>query len=155
MTSKPVDVWRATMADLDLMVPLFDQYREFYGLKSNEDVCRTFLRERITKDESVVFLAGIRGTSGAGFTQLYLSFSSLLAARIWILYDLFVAPEARQRGVGRLLMNRAREHATETGAVSIILSTAKTNRSAQSLYESLGYVQDQEFLNYELVLPKP
>jgi GNAT superfamily N-acetyltransferase len=37
------------------------------------------------------------------FVQLYPSFSSVAARRIWILNDLLVTPPARRRGVGRAL----------------------------------------------------
>ncbi len=73
-------------------------------------------------------------------------------ARIWILYDLFVLPEARQRGVGRALMECARHFAQVTGASRLEFSTAKDNRPAQALYESLGYERDQAFYFYELKL---
>ncbi len=147
------EIWRAGTEDLELLVPLFDAYRQFYGLAADPALCRSFLRDRIGRDEAVVFMAGVRGREGWGFTQLFPTFSSLHARPIWVLYDLFVAPAARQEGIGRLLMNRARDHAVESGAASIVLSTAKTNTIGQALYESLGYVRDQEFLNYELFLP--
>jgi len=146
-------LWRAALGDLDALVPLFDAYRQFYGLPSDIALCRTFLADRIGRAESVVFLAAMNGGTPIGFTQLYPSFGSLSAAPLWILYDLFVAPEARKMGVARRLMERARQHTEETGAKTIVLSTARTNQAAQRLYESLGYRLDSEFLTYELSLP--
>jgi ribosomal protein S18 acetylase RimI-like enzyme len=95
-------------------------------------------------------VASVQGSAPSGFTQTPFGSS---AGRIWILYDLFVAVGARGKGVGRLLMERARYHGLETAARSIVLSTAKTNDVAQRLYESLGYKRDDEFLTYELALP--
>jgi ribosomal protein S18 acetylase RimI-like enzyme len=146
------EVWRADVTDVDLLAPLFDAYRQFYGRPADPDLCRRYLTGRMNRDESVVFLAGVRGESAVGFTQMYPSFSSLSAGRVFILYDLFVAEDARQQGVGRLLMERARQHAREAGARSIVLETARTNRAAQRLYESLGYRRDDQFLTYELSL---
>ena len=146
------EIWRAEVEDLELLVPLFDAYRQFYKLASNPELCRKYLEARLERDEAVVFMAGTRGVKGLGFTLLYPTFASLHARPIWVLYDLFVSPTVRQGGIGRQLMNRAREHAVETGAASIVLSTARTNLIGQKLYESLGYVQDKEFLNYELFL---
>lgn len=152
MTNASVEIWRAGVEDLDLLVPLFDAYRQFYKLPSNPALGRQFLRSRIAQDEAVVFMAGVRDVEGLGFTLLYPTFSSLHARPIWVLYDLFVSASARKGGVGRRLMNRARAHAVESGAAAIVLSTAKTNTIGQALYQSLGYVRDQEFLNYELFL---
>ena len=67
-----------------------------------------------------------------------------------VLYDLFVCKEFRRQGFGKVLMNAAKEYAELNSFGSIELSTAKTNLVGQSLYESLGYIQDQEFYSYDL-----
>jgi GNAT superfamily N-acetyltransferase len=68
---------------------------------------------------------------------------------IWILNDLFVAEEARRRGVGARLLRVARDYALRTGAVRLALATAVTNTTAQSLYEREGWRRDKAFLHYE------
>lgn len=147
------EIRRATAADADAIAPLFDAYRQFYGLAPDLALARQFLAERLSRDESIVLLA--RGAGGAaGFVQMYPTFSSLKAARICVLYDLFVAPEARRAGLGRRLMTAAAAEAQRIGAVSLVLSTARTNLAAQRLYESLGWTRDDEFLEYWLELPQ-
>jgi ribosomal protein S18 acetylase RimI-like enzyme len=142
----------ATAADADRVAPLFDAYRQFYGLASDLRLCRQYLAERLGRDESVVLLAADADGPALGFVQMYPTYSSLRAARMFVLYDLFVEPAARQRGVGRRLMEAAAEEARRRGAVSLVLSTAKTNHRAQRLYESLGWVRDEEFYEYNLRL---
>ena len=142
----------AIAADVDRVAPLFDAYRQFYGLPPDLRLCRQYLAERLARDESVVLLAGEADGTALGFVQMYPGFSSLAAARTYVLYDLFVDPAARQRGVGRRLMEAAAEEARRRGAVSLVLSTAKTNHPAQRLYESLGWVRDEEFYEYNLRL---
>ena len=142
----------ATAADADRVAPLFDAYRQFYGLPSNLQLCRHYLAERLSRDESVVLLAADADGTALGFVQMYPTFASLAAARTYVLYDLFVDPAARQRGVGRRLMEAAAEEARRRGAASLVLSTAKTNHPAQRLYESLGWVRDEEFYEYNLRL---
>ena len=87
-----------------------------------------------------------------GFVQLYPSLASIPMKPIWILYDLFVAPSARNLGVGRRLMDRATQLAKETGADALILETAADNHTAQRLYEKLGYKRDDVFYRYALLL---
>lgn len=142
----------ATAADVDRVAPLFDAYRQFYGLAPDLALCRQYLAERLGRDESVVLLAADADGAALGFVQMYPTFTSLRAARAFVLYDLFVDPAARQRGVGRRLMEAAAKEARRRGAVSLVLSTAKTNRSAQRLYGSLGWVRDEEFYEYNLRL---
>jgi ribosomal protein S18 acetylase RimI-like enzyme len=142
----------ATAADADRVAPLFDAYRRFYGLPSDLPLCRQYVAERLQREESVVLLASEADGTAVGFVQMYPGFSSLSAARTYVLYDLFVDPAARRRGVGRDLMTAAAEEARRRGAVSLELSTARTNHGAQRLYESLGWLRDDEFYSYHLRL---
>jgi len=150
-----VKIIRAEPDHVDLIAPLFDAYRQFYDCPPDLEKARNYIDERLRNDESVIFLA-LENNGGAniglGFTQLYPTFCSVDAARVWVLYDLFVRDDARRRGIGRQLMERARELGEETGAAWIGLETAINNLSAQALYESLGYKKDVEFHHYILSL---
>jgi len=142
---------RAELGDVDRLVPLFDAYRKFYGQGSDPDGARVFLADRLTRGESVIFLAVVDGAA-AGFTQLYPSFSSVSMKRLWILNDLFVDTGARRAGVARALLAGARAWAVETDAKGLTLSTEVSNESAQHLYEPCGWTRDSEFLHYHLFL---
>lgn len=151
MTTREVEVRRATAADLDLLVPLFDAYRQFYRRPSEPERARRFLQERFDHKESVILLA-FDGPAAIGFTQLYPSFSSASMARISILNDLFVAPGARRRGAGSALLDAAAEYGRSVGAVRLALSTELTNTAAQAVYERAGWKRDTEFYVYQLML---
>lgn len=152
MTSN-VQVRRAVEGDLGTVATLFDAYRQFYGQPPDRPLAETFLRDRFANRESTILLAVEPPTgAGLGFVQLYPSFSSLAARRIWILNDLFIVPAARRRGIGRALLAAARDHAIATGARRLVLSTARTNREARALYEGEGYRPDEGFVGYELEL---
>jgi GNAT superfamily N-acetyltransferase len=144
-----VTITRAALDHLDILTPLFDGYRQFYQQPSDLAGARQFLSERLSKNESVIFLA-LDGDTGLGFTQLYPSFSSVSMKRLWILNDLFVAPEARKRGVGEALMERARQFAIETGAKGLMLETAIDNYTAQRLYERMGWQRENDSYVYNL-----
>ena len=144
-------VRRATTADAEAIALLFDAYRQFYRQAPDLPLAMAFIRERLSLDESVIFLAEDGHAPPLGFTQLYPSFTSIGAARLWIVNDLFVVPAARGRGVGQALLNAAKAHAVETRAKRLLLSTAHDN-PAQKLYESAGYVRDREFHHYSLAL---
>ena len=142
---------QATVADLDLLVPLFDAYRQFYGQPSDPGRARSFLRDRFEHNQSVIFLA-FDGESATGFTQLYPSFSSGALARIFILNDLFVSPEARRKGTGSALLEAAAEFGRRVGALRLTLSTELTNSTAQAVYERHGWKRDTTFCVYHLPL---
>ncbi|KON84928.1 acetyltransferase [Rossellomorea marisflavi] len=146
-----MNIQRATTKQLEEVAILFNEYRMFYNKPSDLAGARTYLKDRLSGNDSVIFL-GFEGEKAIGFTQLYPTFSSIGMKRAWILNDLFVAKDARRKGVGDALLQAARAHAVETGASSLSLSTAPDNLEAQRLYERNGYRQDETFLHYELSL---
>jgi GNAT superfamily N-acetyltransferase len=146
-------VRQATVADLDLIVPLFDAYRRFYRFSGDADGARRFLLARFEHNQSVIFLA-LDGEAAVGFTQLYPSFSSGAMARIFVLNDLFISPDSRGRGTGAALLAAAAEYGRRVGAARLVLQTEVTNERAQSVYERLGWKRDTEFYSYKLELPK-
>ena len=148
-----IRVRRATTTDAETIAPLFDRYRQFYRQASDLPLALAFIHERLSLKESVIFLAEDEEGPPIGFTQLYPSFTSVGAGRLWILNDLFVIPAARGRGVGRALLDAAKAHADATGAKRLVLSSAHDN-PARELYESLGYVRDREFCHYSLPLER-
>jgi GNAT superfamily N-acetyltransferase len=146
-----LQIRQATVADLDLLVPLFDAYRQFYRQPSDLERARRFLLDRFEHNQSVIFLA-FQDAVAIGFTQLYPLFSSTLMARIFILNDLFVSPESRRCGAAAALLQAAAEYGRRVGAVRLGLSTEETNQTAQAVYESLGWKRDAVFRVYHLPL---
>jgi ribosomal protein S18 acetylase RimI-like enzyme len=138
----------ATLADLASIAPLFNAYRQFYEQADDLALATTFIQERLAKAESVIILALDGAQKAVGFCQLYPTFCSVEAAPIYTLYDLFVSPQARRTGAATALLQAAAAHAAQTGRVRMDLTTARTNLSAQALYESLGWAQDKVFLSY-------
>ncbi len=138
--------------DAALIAPLFDAYRQFYEQPADADAALAFITARLERGESVILLARRPDGRALGFCQLYPSFCSVLAAPIYVLYDLFVVPDARRLGVGRALLLAAEAHARATGHARMDLTTARNNLRAQALYESLGWVRDEVFLTYARTL---
>jgi ribosomal protein S18 acetylase RimI-like enzyme len=153
MNGPRLSIVRASVDDVDAVAELFDLYRQFYKQPPDAKKCRHFIEKRITRSESVVLLAfAADGEDALGFVQLYPTFCSVAASRIFVLYDLFVRTRARGRGAGRRLMQAAQEHARAAGASSLQLQTHHSNVIAQRLYESLGFKREEEFYTYVLKL---
>jgi GNAT superfamily N-acetyltransferase len=152
LDSGQVLIRQANVDDLDKIAPMFDAYRQFYKQSADLELARTFLRERFQHNQSTIFLALDSNGESLGFTQLYPSFSSGLAKRIFILNDLFVVPQARRRKVGQLLLQAAAEFGRKVGAARLTLSTALDNAPAQALYERSGWRRDHVFCTYTLPL---
>lgn len=144
-------IYKAAVTDIDQTAELFNLYRIFYEQESDLEGAKSYIKERIEKKDSVIFIVEDQERL-VGFTQLYPTFSSISMKRAWILNDLYVVEDARKQGAGEMLLQKAKEYAIETGAKSISLSTALKNVKAQRLYEKHGYEQDPKFLHYELSL---
>lgn len=140
-------IHRAVLTDLEALQPLFAGYREFYGQKSDPAGEHRFLHERLTNHDSVIFIAR-DGATAVGFAQLFQTYSSVRLAPTYVLEDLYVQPEARHRGAGNALLERAKQHAYKSGASGMFLETAHSNRTAQRLYESAGWKLESEFRKY-------
>ncbi len=145
-----VQIRRATLSDVGLLTGLVEQYRAFY-LQDNSELTEQFVADRISRDESVLFVAEV-DRSLVGFTQCYPSFSTVSLSVVWLLNDLFVEPEHRGQGIANQLMDEAESAARDAGASRIWLRTAHTNLPAQALYESRGWVYDEVFKRYDLLL---
>lgn len=145
-----MNIEKATLSDLDDVSVLFNKYRIFYGQPSDLEGAKAFIKERMEQKESTIFLAKSNDGIPAGFVQLYPIFTSVGMRRKWLLNDLFVAEDFRRLGVGKALMNEAKEFAIETNAAGILLETTKDNVNAQALYESVGYEKEDTVYFYNL-----
>jgi GNAT superfamily N-acetyltransferase len=132
----------ATITDLEVLVPLFDGYRQFYRQVSDLQKGKKFLEERISRNESVIYIAFAKAKP-IGFTQLYPIFSSVSMEPIYLLNDLFILPEYREKGIGTALINVVKERCKIENQKGIALQTEPTN-PAQKLYEHLGFKKDPD-----------
>ena len=144
-----IKIIKAKKANYKEVGLLFDLYRQFYKYKTEIKKSTKYIKERISKKESTIFLCYC-DKEPAGFVQLYETFDSLNINKKLVLYDLYVKKEFRQIGIGKSLMDIAKKFGHKKKIKLIELSTAITNKKAQSLYESLEYKRDKEYYNYYL-----
>jgi ribosomal protein S18 acetylase RimI-like enzyme len=144
-----MQIERATATDVDDLCVLFNDYRIFYEKDTDIEGARGFLNERISNQESVIFLSREEDGNVTGFVQLYPVFSSTRMKRLWLLNDLFVVPDHRRTGTAIALINTAKHFASETAACGLVLETAKTNQVANKLYQRVGFIMDSQHNYYE------
>jgi ribosomal protein S18 acetylase RimI-like enzyme len=148
-----MEIIRATANDLPFILPLFDGYRQFYEKPSNLEASGNYLKERISKNESAIFVAidEINGQRvGVGFTQLYITFSSVTLNKFWVLHDLYVREDYRKQGVAKMLINQSKELALENAPIGLVIESRISNQSAQHLFDSVGFIKEGEHYFYFL-----
>jgi ribosomal protein S18 acetylase RimI-like enzyme len=143
---------KARVEDVEELAILFNDYRQFYAQPNDLALATSFINCRLNNMDSEILVAVDSQQKIIGFCQLYPTFCSVIAAPIYVLYDLFVDSTARKSGAGRLLMLAAHELAKNNGVARLDLTTAKNNHVAQKLYESLSWVRDEVFYTYNKVV---
>ncbi|PJZ66683.1 GNAT family N-acetyltransferase [Leptospira wolffii] len=143
----------ASRSDLEELTELFDAYRRFYELKSDEAGAKKFLEDRLLHKDSILLVAE-DSRSLLGFLQLYPTFSSLSMKRDFILNDLYVKEAERKKGIARKLLEEAANTVRKSGGKGMGLETHPDNRHARKLYETFGFKFSDDFLHYYWTAPK-
>lgn len=134
----------------EALLPLVAAYQRFYEVEDVDDERnRAFFRRFLAPSEDGMLLGAWEGDDMVGYACLYWHFTSLVPAETVLMNDLFVAPAARGRGVGRALIEASAAIARERGAHQLEWVTAPDNTAAQRLYDSTGATREAA-IEYEL-----
>lgn len=127
--------------------PLWRGYLEFYGAVVADDVTELTFRRLIDAAEPDMFcLVAEQDGALVGIVQCVLHRSTWTAAPYCYLQDLFVAPDARDQGAGRALIEAVYARADALGAARVYWLTHETNATARVLYDSVA--QRSGFIQY-------
>jgi len=130
-------------------VGLFADYRAHYGAGEPEPgACDRWLRTH----EATVHCYLARAPEPVAMAVVVVSPASLRLGVFWQLRDLFVAREARRRGVGRAVVTSVATDARAAGALRLALQTESSNAAAQALYHGLGFEDVAGYLQMMLTL---
>ncbi|WP_320671315.1 GNAT family N-acetyltransferase [Patulibacter defluvii] len=143
--------------DVGALVPLMEAYCGFYEQTEKippapadalEDLARALVAD---PERHGVQLLARRESDGTavGFATVYWTWSTIDAARIAVLYDLYVAPSDRGSGLAEALIAAARDQARRHGVRALTWTTAPGNARAQAVYDRLG-ASRSTWIEYEL-----
>jgi ribosomal protein S18 acetylase RimI-like enzyme len=121
------------------VVALIGGFRDHLGLTKPEDAALAEGVARLLGDAGTEFLLAFVGGRAVGCAQVRYRFSLWTGAGDAFLEDLFVAPEARRRGVATALIGFVEERARARGCLRVDLDTNEGNLAALALYDRLGY----------------
>lgn len=137
--------------DLEELLPLVRAYCDFYAVAPPDEellkLCRALIAD--PEREGVQLLARDPGGRAVGFATVFWTWSTLSAARIGVMNDLYVEPESRGDGVAEALILACRDHCRRRQARWLSWQTAKDNLRAQAVYERVG-ARREEWLDYSL-----
>ncbi len=99
------------------------------------------LRHGFGADRLLWSMLAMEGMSGVGLACYFPTFSTTRGVPGVYVQDLYVAPEARGRGLGRrLLAAVSRDAAADWGAAYLTLLVLDGNSGARTFYQRLGFV---------------
>ena len=127
-----------THDNIELLLPLVRAYQEFYQVPVDDNKNRAHFSRFIQDTQRGIVYLVFKGKIAVGFCTLYFSFSSAKAEEIAILNDLYVIPEYRNHGIGRSLIERAREEVRSRNITRLQWLTALNNIAAKKLYDSFN-----------------
>jgi GNAT superfamily N-acetyltransferase len=148
-------ILRVTRADFDVLLPLVRAYCEFYDVAPSDSDLRTMFTALAgdPQNEGVQLIAWDEDGRPVGFATVYWSWSTAHAARIGVLNDLFVIPDARGRGAAEALIAASVEQCRRRGADQLSWQTAPDNHRAQRVYDRIGATREQ-WVDYHLAVPR-
>lgn len=143
-----VDVRPLTAGDRAQWQALWQGYLTFYDAHICDNVTDLTWERMLDAREPMWGFGAFddRGTM-LGFTHCLYHRSTWSATHYCYLEDLFAAPLARGKGVGRALIEAVRQHAAANNSSRLYWHTHETNATAQTLYDKVA--QKSGFIKYE------
>ena len=141
----------ATAGDSSTICQLIRALAEYEHLSQDVILAESQLREHLfgPRPYAEVLLAEDRGEV-AGFALFFHNYSTFLGKPGLYLEDLFVRPEHRGRGYGKVLLRAVVRLAIERGCGRLEWSVLNWNEPAIGFYRSLGAVPLDEWKVYRL-----
>jgi GNAT superfamily N-acetyltransferase len=146
-----IEIRDARPEEAEELLPLMRAYCEFYEASPSDEGLLEMARVLIADPEQGhLFIARNNGVA-VGFATVDWKWSSLKGARIGYLEDIFVAPEARGRGIADALIEVCADRCRQRGMPAMEWLTAPDNQRAQAVYDRTGAVSEA-MLEYDLEL---
>jgi GNAT superfamily N-acetyltransferase len=141
-----------TEADLPELLPLVRGYCDFYEVGPSDEELIALSRALIGDPECEGFqlIACDDDRRALGFATVYWSWSTVAAARLAVMNDLFVQPEGRGRGVAEALIEECRRRGEAHGCALLEWATAADNLRAQAVYDRVGGRREDHWVTYSL-----
>ena len=137
-----ISIRALTPDDFSQWRPLWDGYNAFYGREGPtalpEAVTQTLWQRFFATDSPVFALVAVDSGRLLGITHYLFHDNTSAIAPNCYLQDLFTAPEARGRGVGRALIEAVYVQAEMAGAGRVYWHTHETNLTAQRVYDKVA-----------------
>jgi GNAT superfamily N-acetyltransferase len=132
-----VEIRLAAEADLPAILALYRDVGDSHVLPL--DRAQTIFRRLQSYPDYVVYVAVSAGEIVGTFALLIMDNLAHLGAPSGVVEDVVVRSDRQGRGIGRRMMQLARERCRERGCYKMTLSSSLRREAAHRFYETLGF----------------
>ena len=149
------NIWVRAAAECDLpdVLRLYAQPDFDNGKVLPLEDARQLLARFARYPDYTLYVAEKAGRIVGSFALLIMDNIGHLGTPSAIVEDVVVAPEQQSTGIGRAMMDFAREQSAKKGCYKIVLSSNARRERAHAFYESLGFTRHG--YSFRLDLPVP
>ncbi len=141
----------ATPADAGIILRFIRELAAFERAEHEVEATEETIRLSIFGEGAVTHaLVCERDGKAAGFAVWFYNYSTWQGRKGLYLEDLYVTPEFRGSGAGKLILKRLAEIALEEGCGRFEWSVLDWNEPAIRVYESIGAEPQNEWIRYRL-----
>lgn len=128
----------ATEADCSLILRFIRELASYEYMLDNVIATEDLLREWLFQKQKAEVILACEDGKEVGFALFFQNFSTFLGRGGIYLEDLYVMPEHRGRGCGRMLLSKLAQIAVERGCGRLEWSCLDWNKPSIDFYLSLG-----------------
>lgn len=151
-----IQIRLATSDDADTISQMILDLAEFQKHADEVKASPSALRQQLSQElpPFECLIAEMDG-SPAGFALFYDFYSTWEGSPGIYLEDLFVYPDARGKGIGKLLLSRLTDIATSRGCTRLDWMVQNSNSSAQNFYANFGARSLPDWTRWRFDVPAP
>ena len=140
----------AQAQDYAQWLPLWQAYQVFYKTSIAELVTHTTWQRFMTPSEPMYCAVAEHDGALVGIVHYIVHRSCWTQSNSIYLQDLFAAPELRNQGIGRALIEHVYAAAKELGCSDVHWLTHETNATAMKLYDRIA--EKSSFVQYKQLI---
>jgi len=139
MPSNNFQIRLATSDDVPSILAFIKGLAEFEYLTNEVTVTEADLQKSLFgQNPAAEVVMGFEGDEPAGFAVFFHNYSTFLGQRGMYVEDIFVTPEHRRKGLGKMLLVHVANIAVERGCGRLEWSVLDWNEDAARFYKELG-----------------
>ncbi|MDR3182879.1 MAG: GNAT family N-acetyltransferase [Planctomycetaceae bacterium] len=135
--------------DAPLILRYIQELAEYENLSDKVFVTEMVLRDWISSGKVEVLLAKYNGED-AGFVLYYFTYATFRGNTGIYIEDLFVRPEYRRNGIGKMLFREVARIAKKRGCFRIDWMVLDWNNSGAAFYKTIGGIPVNDWITYRL-----